>query len=58
MEGQHYRAIGKLVSPSEQQLIDCDLNELACLGGQEDDALMYIIKNNGMIIDTHIVAIM
>ena len=46
------------MSLSEQQLIDCDLNELACLGGQEDDALMYIIKNNSIIIDTHIVAIM
>ena len=48
-EGQHFRSTGNLVSLSEQQLIDCDRGgqDEGCDGGFEDDALLYIAKNDG-----------
>jgi len=51
LEGAHFLATGKLVSLSEQNLIDCSgkccYNE-GCNGGRVDWALTYVMQNNGI----------
>ncbi len=58
MEGQIFRSTGKLVSLSEQNLLDCDNTTIAssqtgCDGGNVENAFTYIrdygIENNSYV---------
>lgn len=49
-EGIHQIATGKLVSLSEQELVDCDTKgvDQGCEGGYMEDGFEFIIKNGGI----------
>jgi len=50
MEGQHALKTGKLVSLSESQIVDCDVNgsDAGCSGGFMDGAFKYVIAQGGI----------
>lgn len=56
LEGAYYVKNGKLVSFSEQQLVDCDNfrgggRDQGCNGGLMDQAFTWIQKNNGLCLE-------
>ena len=48
MEGQHFRKTGRLVSLSEQNLIDCTSAVDGCKGGTAKAAFMQVKKEGGI----------
>ncbi|KAG5033095.1 hypothetical protein AAZX31_06G255100 [Glycine max] len=54
-EGIHQITTGKLVSLSEQELVDCDTKgvDQGCEGGYMEDGFEFIIKNGGITSETN-----
>ena len=48
MEGAWFKKQNKLVSLSEQNLVDCDKQSLGCKGGSMELAFNYVIKTGGI----------
>ncbi|CAL5018208.1 unnamed protein product [Urochloa decumbens] len=55
MEGIVKISTGKLISLSEQELVDCDVHgeDQGCNGGEMDDAFKFIIKNGGLTTESN-----
>lgn len=49
MEGAYFLKNGKLVSFSEEMLVECDTVDSGCMGGLMDNAFGWIQKNGGLM---------
>lgn len=48
LEGQHFRKTKKLVRLSDQNLVDCNKENLGCTAGSPENAYRYIERNGGI----------
>ncbi|CAN6218222.1 unnamed protein product [Urochloa humidicola] len=53
MEGINQIKNGKLVSLSEQELVDCDTEAVGCAGGYMSWAFEFVMKNRGLTTETN-----
>ncbi|CAN4084195.1 unnamed protein product [Withania somnifera] len=55
MESLHQLKTGKLISLSEQELVDCDVQgeDQGCSGGLLDTAFEFIVKNKGLTTESN-----
>ena len=55
MEGINQLSTGKLISLSEQELVDCDTSgeDQGCNGGLMDEAFKFIIENKGLTTESN-----
>jgi len=53
MEGIVQLSTGKLISLSEQELVDCDTSDNGCEGGLMDNAFEFIVKKSGLTTETN-----
>jgi C1A family cysteine protease len=49
LEGLNFLKYGQLVSLSEQQLVDCDSNNMGCNGGDIEEGFKFVQKNGVML---------
>ncbi|KAK6146215.1 hypothetical protein DH2020_020084 [Rehmannia glutinosa] len=53
MEGINQIKTGKLVSLSEQEIMDCDKKDGSCSGGDMDTAFEFVIKSRGLATESN-----
>jgi len=49
IEGFHFNQTGKLISLSEQQMVDCSWLNMGCNGGRQSFAFKYVKDNGGLM---------
>ena len=52
LEGLYYKGKGKMVTMSEQMLVDCDTYDSACNGGLMEYSFTWLQENGGIMTDT------